>query len=113
MNSKLILPLIALFLFGCGSANNATNRSYFNQSAVITMLDGTFIVRKTNSTPVKSNLDDAKYFQYYSGLHADSIGCKSYSEIDLSLNENQKAYKCKANGNYLTEKSVALGTPWQ
>ena len=74
MNYKLLLPLLVIFQVGC-----TTNKPNLKDSAVRTLFDGTFIVRKTENTPIKTNLMSSKYYQYYSGLHADSIGCKSYS----------------------------------
>lgn len=110
MNYKLLLPLLVIFQVAC---SNTTNKTNLKESAVRTLLDGTFIVRKTKKTPIKANQMNSKYYQYYSGLHADSIGCKSYSEIKLKVGKNEKAYKCMVNGQYLTSKSVAIGTPWQ
>lgn len=110
MNYKLLLPLLVLFQAGCSTT---TAKSNLKESAVRTLLDGTFIVRKTANTPVKANLMNAKYYQYYSGLHADSIGCKSYSQVKIKVNKNEQAYKCMVNGIYLTQNSLAIGTPWK
>ena len=110
MDYKLLLPLLVIFQIGCSTTTNKTN---VKESAVRTLLDGTFIVRKTENTPIKVYQMNSKYYQYYSGLHADSIWCKSYSEIMLKVGKNEKAYKCMVNGQYLTSNSVAIGTPWQ
>lgn len=113
MYLKLTLSILIISLFGCSSTPKTTNKTQLKDSAVRTLLDGTFIVRQTKNTPVRKGLPPSKYYEYYSALHAHSIGCKSYSQIELKVGENEKAYKCVANGTYLTEKSLAIGYPWQ
>ena len=118
MNYKQFLPLLLIFQVACSNtahdvSHNQANKNILKESAVKTLLDGTFIVRKTDNTPQTVSLMNDKYFQYYSGLHANSIGCKSYSQVQLKLNKNEKAYKCMVNGTYLTKNSIAIGTPWR
>lgn len=112
MKYKLLLSVFIVFQIGCTSAPKIKSTP-LKESAVRTLLDGTFIVRKTKNTPLRNNLQNEKFYQYYSGLHANSIGCKSYSESNLKVANNEKAYKCVVNGKYLTQNSIALGTPWQ
>ncbi len=114
MNTKLTSIAVVVLLAGCSNINTkTTKKTNLKDSAVKTLLDGTWIVRQTDNTPIRSDLMKDKYFQYYSGLHANSIGCKSYSQVSMKIAKNEKAYKCVANGTYLTKDSLAIGTPWQ
>lgn len=116
MNFKLFLSLLfsVLFLNGCtNNTNTLVKVSNQKESATRTLFDGTWIVKQTANTPIRSNLMKSRYFQYYSGLHANSIGCKSYSQIEMKVAKNEKAYKCVVNGKFLTKDSLAIGTPWQ
>jgi len=113
MYLKLTLPIVILTLVGCSTTSNSTKNLQSPNNAVVHLYDGTWIVRQTKETPVRKGLLRSKYYEYYSGLHARSIGCKSYSQIKIKVKANEKAYKCVVNGTYLTEKSVAIGTPWQ
>ncbi len=113
MYLKLTLAILVFSLVGCASTSKTTNKVQLKESAVRTLLDGTWIVKQTENTPIRKGLPRSKYYEYYSALHAHSIGCKSYSQIQLKVGKNEKAYKCVVNGTYLTEKSLAVGTAWQ
>jgi len=112
MYSKLTLAILVFTLIGCSNTPKSTKKvQILKDSTVRTLLDGTWIIRKTENTPKR--IPSSKYYNYYSALHAHTIGCKSYSQIELKVGENEKAYKCVANGQYLTEKTLAIGAPWQ
>ena len=116
MYLKLSLAVFVFSLVGCSASSTdvkTMNKTQLKQSSVRTLLDGTWIVGQTKNTPVRKGLPRSKYYEYYSALHARSIGCKSYSQIDLKVGEKEKAYKCVVDGTYLTEKTLALGLPWQ
>jgi len=110
---KLTLAILLASLVGCSSAPQSNKKSQYRDTAIRTLLDGTWIVRQTKYTPIRKGLLRSKYYEYYSGLHAQSIGCKSYSKVDIKVKENEKAYKCVINGTYQTRNSVAIGTPWE
>ncbi len=110
---KITLPILLLTLIGCSSTSSSIKKNKQHDSAVRNLLDGTWIVSKTDKTPIRKGLPSSKYYDYYSALHAHSIGCKSYSQVDIKTEKNEKAYKCMVNGTYVTEKLMAVGYEWQ